>query len=223
MLAEMEHRFQLNLIKMIFGDQALTDQILIDLGISRTCLLRGDYHHLINEFWTHTFGTHLYQRIRGDLDRMLLQSKAEWELAYTSAKNHLLHDAEKFSALEKIYGNPSHFSRWYLRTIEGNLLLNSSVPAEQNHSSMAAHLDAGASWSVVEQVTKLLLWQTHLTTKRQEKNTQAFVGTRNYKSRLQDQAGSDDEATKKQLSHYAYHKLFACRVQTQLPSAVCRS
>jgi hypothetical protein len=223
MLVEMEPRFQLNFIKMIFGDQALTDQILIDLGISRTCLLRGDYHHLINEFWTHTFGTHLYQRIRGDLDRMLLQSKAEWELAYTSAKNHLLHDAEKFSALEKIYGNPSHFSRWYLRTIEGNLLLNSSVPAEQNHSSMAAHLGAGASWSVVEQVTKLLLWQTHLTTKRQEKNTQAFVGTRNYKSRLQDQAGSDDEATKKQLSHYAYHKLFACRVQTQLPSAVCRS
>jgi hypothetical protein len=60
----------------------------------------------------------------------------------------------------------------------------------------------------VEQVTELLLWQTHLTTKRQEKNTQAFVGTRNYKSRLQDQAGSHDEATKKQLSHYAYNKLF---------------
>jgi hypothetical protein len=189
MLVEMEPRFQLNFIKMIFGDQALTDQILIDLGISHTCLLRGDYHHLINKVWPHTFGTHLYQRIRGDLDRMLLGAKAEWELAYTSAKNHLLHDAEKFSALEKIYGNPSHFAGWYLRTIEGNLLLNGSVPAEQNYSSVAAHLGAGASWSIVEQVTKLLLWQTHLTTKRQEKNTQAFVGTRNYKSRLQDQAG----------------------------------
>jgi hypothetical protein len=101
MLVEMEPRFQLNFIKMIFGDQALTDQILIDLGISRTCLLCGDYHHLINEVWPHTSGTNLYQRIRGDLDQMLLGSKAEWELAYTSAKNHLLHDAEKFSALEK--------------------------------------------------------------------------------------------------------------------------
>jgi hypothetical protein len=143
MLVEMEPRFQLNFIKMIFGDQALTDQILIEI------LSPG-----------------------------------------------------------KIYGNPSHFAGWYLRTIEGNLLLNGSVPAEKSHSSMAAHLGAGASWSVVEQVTKLLLRQTHLTAKRQEKNTQAFVGTRNYKSQLQDQAGSDDEAAKKQLPYYAYHKLF---------------
>jgi hypothetical protein len=55
MLVEMEPRFQLSFIKMIFGNQALTDQILIDLGISRTCLLRGDYHHLINEVWPHAF------------------------------------------------------------------------------------------------------------------------------------------------------------------------
>jgi hypothetical protein len=69
---------------------------------------------------------------------------------------------------------------------------------------MAAHMGANASWSVVEQVTKLLLQQSHLTAKRQEKNTQAFVGSRNYKSWLQDQAAADaDEATKKQLSHYA--------------------
>jgi hypothetical protein len=68
---------------------------------------------------------------------------------------------------------------------------------------MVAHLSAGPSWSVVEQVTKLLLRQTHLTAKRQEKNTQAFVGSRNYKSWLQDQAASDNEAAKKQLSHHA--------------------
>jgi hypothetical protein len=210
MLVEMEPRFQLNLIKIIFGDQALIDQILVDLGISRTtCLLHIDYHHLINEVWPHPFGTHLYQRICGDLDWTLLGSKqAEWELAYTAAKKYLLHDAEKFLALEKIYGNPSHFAGWYLKTIEENLLLNGSLPAEQNHASVAAHLGASASWSIVEQATMLLLWQTHLTAKRQEKNTQAFVGSKNYKSRLQDQAASDNEAAKKQLSHYAWDKLF---------------
>jgi hypothetical protein len=110
--------------------------------------------------------------------------------------------------LEKIYGNPSHFAGWYLKTIEGSLLINGSVHAEQNHSSMAAHLGAGASWSIVEKVTKFLLWQTHLTAKRQEKILRLFVGTRNYKSRLQDEAASDDEAAKKQLSHYVYDKLF---------------
>jgi hypothetical protein len=97
---------------------------------------------------------------------MLLGSKAEWELAYASAKKHLLHDAEKYSALEKIHGNPSHFAGWYLKTIEGNLFLNGSVPAKQNHSSVATHLGAGASWSVVEQVKKPLVWQTHLKSKR---------------------------------------------------------
>jgi hypothetical protein len=157
MLVEMEPRFTLSFIDIIFGDQGMTDQILIDLDIGSTCILRGDCHHLMNEVWPHTFGTHLYQKIRGHLDRMLLGSKSEWELPYTSAKQHLLHDAEKFSALEQIYNNPSHFAGWFLKKIEGNLLLHGSVPAEQNHSSVAAHLGAGASWSIAEQVEKLLL------------------------------------------------------------------
>jgi hypothetical protein len=41
---------------------------------------------------------------------MLLGSKAEWELAFSCAKEHPLHDAEKFSALEIIYGNPFPFA-----------------------------------------------------------------------------------------------------------------
>jgi hypothetical protein len=73
------------------------------------------------------------------------------------------------------------------------------VPVEQNHSYVAAHLGAGASWSVVEQVDKLLHWQLHLTAKQQHKDSQAFVATVNYKSGLQDQDAFDDEAAKKQL------------------------
>ena len=79
---------------------------------------------------------------------------------------HLLHDAERFSALEQIYNKPSHFAGWFLKKIEGNLLLHGSVPAEQNHSSVAAHLGFGASWSVVEQVSKLLECQKHNTERR---------------------------------------------------------
>jgi hypothetical protein len=112
------------------------------LDIGFTCILRGNYHHLMNEVWPHTFRTHLYQKIRGHLDRMLLGSKSRWELSYTSAKQHLLHDAEKFSALEQIYNEPSHFAGWFLKKIEGNLLLHGSVPVEQNHSSVAASREA---------------------------------------------------------------------------------
>jgi hypothetical protein len=126
----------------------------------------------------------------------------------TSAKQHLLHDAGKFSSLEQIYNNPSHFAGWFLKKIEGNLLLHGSVPAEQNHSSVAAHLGAGASWSVAEQVEKLLKRQCHLTAKRRHKDSQAFVANMNYKSQLQDQDAFDDEAAKQQLSQYGYNKLF---------------
>ena len=208
MLAEMEPRFNLNSIKIIFGDQALMNQILVDLGITDTCILRGDYHHLINEVWPATFGSHLYQRLHADLDRMLLGSREEWELSYVSAKKHLLHDAEKFSTLEGIYSDPSHFAGWFLKNIEGNLFLNGSVPAEQNHASVSAHLGAGASWSVVEQVSKLMSRQTHLTSKRRQKETKAYVASLKYKSKLRDQDALDDETAKKRLSQYAYNKLF---------------
>ncbi len=76
------------------------------------------------------------------------------------------------------------------------LSLNGSVPAKQNHSSVAAHLGLGASWSIMEQVSKLLERQKHLISKRQKKDIQAIVGTHNYKSRLQDQAGLDDKTAK---------------------------
>jgi hypothetical protein len=73
----------------------------------------------------------------------------EWDSLYTSAKEYLLHDAETFSPLEQIYSNPSHFAGWFLKKIEDNLLLHGSVPAEQNHSSVAADLGAGVGllWS----------------------------------------------------------------------------
>jgi hypothetical protein len=131
MLIKITRRFNLNSVKIIFGDQALTDQILIvDRGINDTCILCGDYYHLIDKLWPSTFGTHLYQKICEHLDWMLLGSKDEWELSYTSAKIHLLRDVEKFTFLEEIYNNPLHYAGWFLKKIEGNLLLNGSVPAE---------------------------------------------------------------------------------------------
>ena len=214
MLADMERRYHLSSLVLMFGDQGLTQKILVDLDIPTTCTLRCDYHHSINEVWPNTFGTHLFSKIRGFLDRMLLGSKEEWELSYTTAKTFLLHDAEKFAALERIYNNPSLFAGWYLRTIEGNLFLNGSAPAEQNHSSVTAHLGAGASWSVAQHVERLLARQTHLTSKRRSKETQSYVGSVHYKSRLQDQAALDDETAKKQLSQYAYNKLWLVENKT---------
>jgi hypothetical protein len=214
MLSDMENRYHLSSLVLMFGDQGLTQKILVDLDIQTTCTLRCDYYHEIHEVWPNTFGTHLFQKIRGHLDRMLLGSKEEWEISYASAKTFLLHNADKFSALERIYKNPSYFAGWYLKKIVGNLFLHGSVPAEQNHSSVAAHLGRGASWSVVEQVSRLLSRQTHLTSKRRHKDSKAYVGSLKYKSRLQDQAALDDETAKKKLSEYAYNKLWLVENKT---------
>jgi hypothetical protein len=110
--------------------------------------------------------------------------------------------------------NLLNFAGWFLKKIEGNLLLHGSVPVQQNHSSVAAHLGAGASWSVAEQVEKLLLRQLHLTAKQRHKDSQAFVATVNYKSRLQDQDAFHEEAANQQLSQYGYHKLFLVEYKT---------
>jgi hypothetical protein len=112
MLADMEPRYNLtSFLDLIFADQELTQKILVDLDIATTFILRCDYYHQINEVRPHTFGTHLFQKIRGHLDRMLLGTKEEWDLWYSSAKTFLLHDAKKFSALKGIYKNFSYFSR----------------------------------------------------------------------------------------------------------------
>jgi hypothetical protein len=48
----------------------------------------------------------------------------------------------------------------------------------------------------------------HLTSKRQNKERQALVGSIKYKSKLQDQAGLDDKNAKKKVSQYTYDKLW---------------
>ena len=49
MLAVMEPRWSPKDIKLIFADQLVTDSLLHRLDIEETCVLRGDYHHLMNE------------------------------------------------------------------------------------------------------------------------------------------------------------------------------
>ena len=47
--ADMEPRWKLSDIKIIFADQRITQKLLNTLKIEDSCLLRGDYYHLMKE------------------------------------------------------------------------------------------------------------------------------------------------------------------------------
>lgn len=79
-MTKMEPRFQLPNLRLIFADQLITISLLEDLDITDSCVLRGDYHHLMNEVWPDKFGKGpFYQHLRLHLDCMLIGTRREWE------------------------------------------------------------------------------------------------------------------------------------------------
>ena len=64
LMAEIEPRFELTNIRIVFADQKLTDTILQELGIASTCTLQGDFYHLLNEVWPDHFHSSVYPQIK---------------------------------------------------------------------------------------------------------------------------------------------------------------
>lgn len=75
-------------------------------------------------------------------------SETEWTEAYKAARVELSSDLSKLQKLDEIYNNPSYYAGWKLREIKGNLGIQGSVAAEQNHASVVAFLGKGASWCI---------------------------------------------------------------------------
>ena len=70
-MAEMEPRWTLQNIRLIFADGFLSNSLLVDLGIHNTCVLRGDYYHLMNINWPDemSFGKQCFPLIREHLKK----------------------------------------------------------------------------------------------------------------------------------------------------------
>lgn len=207
-IVDMEPRFELGGIKLIFADQFLSEKLLLHLNIAETCTLRGDYYHLLNEVLEHSFGKHMFSQMKEYLKLMLLGSKADWEHGYSKSLLLLAKDAEKMMLLQQIYSNPKYYAGWYLRLMEENLFLNGSVPAEQNHSSITAHLGKGASWGIAEHIKHLIVRQRDLTTQRRSREASRCLSTNKYKSDFREQKQRDDELAIRSLSKWAYENLF---------------
>jgi hypothetical protein len=210
-MCDMEPRFELSHIRIIFADQLITHGLLDSLGIRETCLLRPDFYHLTNEVWpkAENFGQVLYPRIKNFLETMLKSTtESEYTNAYEAALALVVYEPSKRSYLESIYENYEYYGGFFLLNTLGNLGLLGSVPAEQNHASIVAHLGEGGSWEIAQHIQHLMNRQKELTKQRTEKENSQYCSTLHYKSSKRGQERKDEEDAKKCLSNYAYQRLF---------------
>jgi hypothetical protein len=209
-MVEIEPRFKLSNIQIIFADQKITPTILQDLGIEGSCTLRGDFFHLLNEVWPEQFHVSLYPQLRKFLSAMLLSNTVqEWDNSYSCAAELAQTNPRSLSALDAIYQNHTKYAGYYLRSIEGNLRMNGDVAAEQNHSGVVAYLGLGASFSIAEQITHLLNRQKNLDKiRRQKEDDQNIRATRYQSLYFLPQQKIDDSEAMGLLSGYGFKDLW---------------
>jgi hypothetical protein len=209
-MAAIEPRFKLSDIRIVFADQKITPTVLQDLGIEDTCILRGDFYHLLNEVWPSHFHSSVYPTIKKFLGTMLLsKTLEEWENAYSCASEVLISRPRMKSALDAIYHATEQYAGFYLRSIEGNLMMNGDVSAEQNHSGVVSYLGEGASFAVAEQVTHLLKRQQNNDKLRRQTEDRQYVQASRFNSSYREpKYATDDVTAKKAFSGYGFKELW---------------
>ena len=216
-MARDESNWKLDGLRLIFGDQLISDGLLQRLGIQESCILHGDYFHLLNKVFPEKL-KHRYDSIRVHLQEMLDGDEDAWHRAYRTAKTILRNDPDAVAYLDKIHQDPSYYSAWKLKQVESNLYLRGSAPAEQNHSSLQAHLKDGGSFAIVKQIERLMKRQIHLNEKRCEEENKRNLKRGRFKTATAGQVGRDLVAARKSLSNFAFDmfkRASANRLQTK--------
>jgi len=227
-MASIESRWNLSDLHILFADQFVTKTLLENLGIASTCTLRCDYYHIVNEVWPKQFGPSVFNDLKPYLTRMLKSiTEAEYKLSFEIAMELVVDDPIKASYVEMIYNNPDYYSGYYLKLLNGNLRMMGDAPAEQNHSSIAAHLGNGANWTISEHVRQLIERQNTLEKSFHHNDNKLYTSSLNFRSDMLGQDKKDEELAKKNLTKYAFVKLFlrtreaATELKTQvMPSSL---
>ena len=162
----------------MFADQGASQKILELLKIENSCLLRGDYYHLMEQVWPlpENFGQPLMSQIAPFLRMMLLsRNRLTFVQSYDNAVKFVKNDPLRMAKLNMIRNNESYYAGYKLREIIGNLDMNGSVASEQRHASNVAHFGPGGSgWSIMNHVSELVKREAeHI--KRKKKATMNYT------------------------------------------------
>ena len=119
-MVEIEHRWSLKCIDIIYADCFITDSLLTNLGIKQTCCLHGDYYHLFREVWPklENFGR-LFVLVKNHLAKMLKSVTIdEWNISFAMASKLLSNRPDKLQLLNDIYSKPEYYAGYYIRKIQ---------------------------------------------------------------------------------------------------------
>ena len=215
-LGYLEERWSLKNLRILFADQLIKESIVSDLQISDKCFLHGDPYHFKNKVFPEVFGD-LYKSVCPYLDEMInADTKEVWDSTYAAATSVTVPHPRRQSELQKIYDNPRYYSQWYLNKIEGNFGCKGSTHAEQNHSSITAHLGQGGNFSIVEHIKVLIERQVRLGKQRRELELKNNQTRKRFKSAKAGHRGLIETEAKKVLSTYAFEKLFKAEARKNL-------
>lgn len=168
-------------------------------------MLHGDRYHLLNKVFPETFGNQ-YNSITPFLTLMLDGTKEEWDTAFELASNMLESHPNRLQSLQNIHKDPSYYSKWYLVEMEGHFNFNGSVPAEQNHSSVAAHLGRGGNFEIAEHIKALVDRQVHFAKERKNHTDKLKSTIERFRSSLAGQRGRNEQEARKSLSLFGFNK-----------------
>ena len=223
-MESMENRWNVSQLKIMYADGLIKDRLLTELGIEESCILHGDFFHLFKENWPKqtNFGSKRFNLVKEYLQSMLLsKTRMEWDTAFQYAAAKLQQYPRKLELLKEIYNNPRYYSGFYTKDIVGNLNLYGTAPAEQNHSSITAHLGKGASWDIWEQLKNLCERHQFHCDKEAKHEAKLTVISHKYRSTFDSPYADEDVLAKQTLSAYAYEKWktalkFSFRLQSEL-------
>jgi hypothetical protein len=157
----------------------------------------------LNKVFPDTFGNK-HDLLFPCLQIMTNGTREEWEAAFQNAFRLLVGFPLHLESLENIHNNPLCCYKWHLNDLDGNFNFNGSVPAEQNHSSIAAHMGCGGNFAIAEHVKALVDRQIHLAKQRKSADDRLHSASERHKSSKAGSRGRDENAAQRVLSNFAF-------------------
>ena len=151
--AEMEPGFSLSNIRVIFADNAITDELLKKLGIENTCFLHCDYYHQMLLVWPKLLDSKFHP-----IEQYLcLILKSETEEQFISACDKVYQILSKYdNGLAATFVNDiktryKYYGGFYLHVVTGLMNMIGSHEVEQNHARTHAYLGNSDHLPIVTQ------------------------------------------------------------------------